>query len=501
MARSSPRPSARLQTWFSATDHALFDAVAHSDNPVLDEPMRRLTRSANHSKLWMGVAAALWVFGSRSARRGAVRGMASLAATSLVTNQGAKRLRWRSRPVAGSVPRARIVRTPTSSSMPSGHSASAAAFAVGVAAENRTLGLALAPLAGLVGLSRVATGAHYPGDVAVGFGIGAGIALGLARMHPTDDEDHRPPTPESTRVPVPPRPDGEGVVLVVNPASGGGTGERIIDKVRRSLPAAEIVTIGSGDDVEAILRSAAARADVIAIGGGDGSVATAAAIALDTDTPLAVFPGGTFNHFARDIGCPTIAETVSAIERGTAAYVDVIRLNGSAVIVNTASIGAYPRFVRTRERLEHTIGKPLASVYATLSTVRRERPVRISFNGTTARTSLLFVGNSQYRSGGFAPTQRFTLDDGLLDVRVIDVDHRFATTRILAALAVGRIERSALYHRFEVPEFTVTSLDGQTLVAHDGEVGDYLRTAHFEIVSRSLAVYRPLPVPDDTGGT
>ena len=60
--------------------------------------------------------------------------MASLAVTSLVTNQGAKRLRWRSRPVAGSVPRARIVRTPTSSSMPSGHSASAAAFAVGVAA-------------------------------------------------------------------------------------------------------------------------------------------------------------------------------------------------------------------------------------------------------------------------------------------------------------------------------------------------------------------------------
>ena len=64
------------------------------------------------------------------------------------------------------------------------------------------------------------------------------------------------------------------------------------------------------------------------------------------------------------------------------------------MIVNTASIGAYPRFVRTRERLEHKIGKPLAAAYAMLHTLRHEESVRICFDNKTVQTSLFFVGNS-----------------------------------------------------------------------------------------------------------
>lgn len=482
----------RITKGLGALDRELFEAIAESPTPLLDTAMPPLTRAADHSKLWFAIAAALFATGKYSAQRGAVRGVASLAVTSLVTNQGAKRIRQRPRPLYESVPLVRRVRRrPTSNSLPSGHSASAAAFAVGVGLESPTLGFGLAILAALVGLSRVATGAHYPGDVVIGFGIGAGIAVLGSRLVPPIVETALPRT-ELLQVETPERPEGAGVVVVVNPASGSGTGARVLDEVRAELPLAEIIELGPDDDPEEVLRSAAERAEVLGVAGGDGTVATAASVALNAELPLAVFPAGTFNHFAKDIGCDTVAKTVDAIRRGNVSCVDLLCLNESRMVVNTASIGAYPTFVQQREKLEHRIGKPLAGFYAMLHTLRKDQPVRISYDNKTLQTSLFFVGNSLYLPTGFAPARRTRMDDGLIDVRILEAGRRWATVRIVTAMMLGRLQRSPLYHEMQVPEFTFTALDGPTVIAHDGEVGDEYEQATFTAKYRILPVFRPL---------
>lgn len=104
----------------------------------------------------------------------------SLAVASTTANGIAKLAIGRPRPSLEHVPVARRVRRlPATTSFPSGHAASAAAFLVGAAREAPATAVPLGLLAAGVGLSRVWTGAHYPADVLTGGLLGAAVAWAL----------------------------------------------------------------------------------------------------------------------------------------------------------------------------------------------------------------------------------------------------------------------------------------------------------------------------------
>ena len=151
-------------------DRAIYSAVAATPTPALDEPLRRLSNAANNSRLWLAIAAGLAVTGGRAGRRAAVRGTLAIGVTSALVNLEVKTLWSRRRPdrASAGVPEQRDVRMPTSTSFPSGHTASGFAFASAVGRDQPWLGLALRILAAAVGYSRVHTGVHYPGDVVAG---------------------------------------------------------------------------------------------------------------------------------------------------------------------------------------------------------------------------------------------------------------------------------------------------------------------------------------------
>jgi membrane-associated phospholipid phosphatase len=159
-------------------DVAVYAAVARAHTPTLDRGFRRLSRAANYSGIWMGAAGLLTVAGGVKGRRAALDGLTSIAVTSIVVNAALKPIGRRRRPdvIARGVPIARHVRMPISHSFPSGHSASAFAFASGVAATQPTTAVPLRGLAALVSYSRVHTGVHYPGDVLAGALLGVTLA-------------------------------------------------------------------------------------------------------------------------------------------------------------------------------------------------------------------------------------------------------------------------------------------------------------------------------------
>src|SRR3954465_2676162 len=299
------------RTW-DARLHALVGALPASP---ADRWLRRLSTAANHGRIWIAIAVLLGVK-KGSLRRGAIRGLGSLSVSSLLVNVVLKRIFGRVRPDMANLRSDRTLsRSPVTQSFPSGHSASAAAFAAGVAMENSLAGVALVPVAAAVGYSRVHVGVHYPGDVLAGFLVGSAVAAGSQhwwKVRPKEPARGRP------AFEAPGLPDGEGLVIAVNPNSGSEDYDPV-EEIRRLLPRAEIRELSEEHGVTELLQDAArSGAQALGVAGGDGSVAAAAAVALEHDLPLAVVPAGTLNHFARDVGIETPDDAADPVRTGSA---------------------------------------------------------------------------------------------------------------------------------------------------------------------------------------
>ncbi|MFE2137997.1 bifunctional phosphatase PAP2/diacylglycerol kinase family protein, partial [Streptomyces sp. NPDC059466] len=478
-------------------DRRVFRHVAAARLPGADPALRRLSHAADHGRLWLGAAAGLALVGDGTGRRAALRGLGALALASLTVNTVAKWSTRRPRPLLDLVPPIRrLAQQPHTTSFPSGHSASAAAFATGVALESAGHGALVAPFAAAVAFSRVYVGVHYPGDVLAGVAIGVGAAVLTARWWPP-----RPALPgrERPSVSAPVLPGGAGLVVLVN--AGAGTEEAgapsPLERLGALLPGAELVEHGPGDDFAALLDRAVARAvaagGALGVCGGDGSVNAAARAAAERGLALAVFPGGTFNHFAQDVGVPGFEDTAAAVGRGEAVRVDLgVARPGTGCEVrflNTFSIGLYPELVRIRERLEDRWGKGPAAAVALVRVLRTATPVELRLNGRDRRLWLLFAGNGRYEPEGFAPAFRPRLDDGLLDLRLIDGAHRLARTRVVVSALVGALGRSRVYRAEAVPWVELAELGGTRTLAYDGEVAPAPEGLRLEKERRALVVY------------
>jgi undecaprenyl-diphosphatase len=175
--------AARIGSRLQRLDERLAGRAVRLRSPALDGLLVPITRAASYSRLWLAIATALAACAGRDGRAAATRGVLAIAIASAVANGPAKLLVRRRRPFRPSPPP--LIRMPRSTSFPSGHSASAFAFATGVGGELPALAPALVLLASAVAYSRVHTGVHYPSDVAAGAAIGIGSGLLAARLPPS----------------------------------------------------------------------------------------------------------------------------------------------------------------------------------------------------------------------------------------------------------------------------------------------------------------------------
>src|SRR5919199_4445320 len=154
------------------------------------------------------------------------------------------------------------------------------------------------------------------------------------------------------------------ILALVNSKSGTA------DKAKAALREAgafEVRVIEPQKLTDAISGAVADGRRRIVVAGGDGTIGTAARALVGTGVELGIVPGGTLNHFARDLGIPADPPTACEIaaDETVTACADAGGGNGR-LFLNTSSVGAYVRLVRTRERLERRLGYRIASVAAAI---------------------------------------------------------------------------------------------------------------------------------------
>ena len=241
---------------------------------------------------------------------------------------------------------------------------------------------------------------------------------------------------------------------------------------------------------EAVRRAVEGEADFVGVAGGDGTMRTGATSLIEQPVPLLPVPTGTRNHFARQLGIEDLDAAKEAIG-GRTMKVDLGEVNGR-LFVNNSTLGVYPAVVARREMLqEKGLPKGVAQLIANLIALAPGHRITVRVDGVPGRAWLVFVGNGHYGENLFDLASRDTLNQHILDVRILRGDRRFSRIRVLAEAVVGRLSHSTLLDCKLCRRIEIDADGGEIDVAVDGEVETMTLPIRYRSRPGALAVLIP----------
>lgn len=218
------------------------------------------------------------------------------------------------------------------------------------------------------------------------------------------------------------------IVFVINPISGTQGKEQILawvnEKLDREKYNMEVVyTEYAGHAVKIAAQKAAEKAFAVVAIGGDGTINEIARSLVHTDTALGIIPCGSGNGLARHLQIPLDPKkAVDIINGGRLEVIDYGKINGIPFFC-TCGVG-FDAFVSLKFSQAGKRG-PLTYLEQTLLESLKYRPevYELEMDGNASaryRAFLIACGNaSQYGNNAYI-TPRATLDDGLLDVTILE---------------------------------------------------------------------------------
>ena len=220
------------------------------------------------------------------------------------------------------------------------------------------------------------------------------------------------------------------LALIANPKAGRNRGLVAAQAAEAEFRQAgwEVTTklTGAAGDATRLARSAALEGfEAVFACGGDGTLSEVVNGLLDTGVPAGIVPAGTGNDFARTIGLSREARLAAAqLAQGRAASIDLLEINGGELFgINVLGVGFDARVCQRINRRPRLLGGTTAYLLAVAQELLTYRPteikLRVDGEEWEGRALLVAVANAVSYGGGMKIAPQARIDDGLLDVVVV----------------------------------------------------------------------------------
>jgi len=269
----------------------------------------------------------------------------------------------------------------------------------------------------------------------------------------------------------------KNALIIYNPNSGRpcDRARRVADfqqlLAKRGIEADARPTCGPNDASRIVRQAAFEGYELIIVNGGDGTINEALQGLVGTNLPLAIWPGGTANVLAHELGLPSKPEQIAnIIARGRLKRVTVGRAGDRYFLLMTG-IGLDASIVsRVSNKLKRYAGK-IAFWVTGLNHLFTWKPevFTVDVDGQKFPATFAAIGNSRSYGGGFKVTPLARLDEEYLDVCIFSSRSKLDYIRYLLACAVGyQVKMKDVVYR-KVKSVYVNSAH-KPLVQVDGEL-------------------------------